>query len=102
MKISIRAACALLAASALGPGCVRVNPLYSGPDFDFRKQAKDAEVCKRMRGNLDPKGSDAWAYSFRYKVPAKGSLVLTAKPSNSRWKAATGSMILGKGAPPSP
>src|SRR6267142_3671647 len=82
MKNSIGAASALLAASALISGYVRLNPLYGGPDFNFRQQAKDAELGKRMRGNLDPKGSDAWAYSFRYKVPSKGSLFLNAKPSN--------------------
>ncbi len=82
MKHTIRAAVGLLSVVLLGSACVRPNPLYSGPDFNFRGQAKEWELGKKYKGSLDPKGSDAWAQSVRYTLPAKGSLLLTVKASN--------------------
>jgi len=80
MKTLLRASAALMTVLLLGVGCKSIPIGDWAPKFDVRRQAKDAEFGKRMRGNVD--GKDAWAYSFRYKVPSKGSLMLNIKPSN--------------------
>ena len=73
----------LTLSTALLAGCVRVNPLYSGPDYRFREQSKDAKLNKPNEGSLDPKGNDAFAQGFRLEIPAPGGLIVTAKPGNS-------------------
>jgi hypothetical protein len=69
--------------AATGSGCVRINPLYGGPSYRFREQAKDGQLNKINEGTLDPQGNDAFAQGFRFELPAAGALIVSAKPSNA-------------------
>lgn len=79
MKIVALAGLGLL---TLGTGCVRLNPIYGGPAYHFREQAKDGQLNKKQDGTLDPQGTDAFAQGFRYELTAPGSLLVSVKPSN--------------------
>jgi len=83
MRTTIRAAGALFGFLLAASGCVRFNPLYGGPDYDFRGQSTPWEMGKKFKGSLDPKGSDAWAKAVRFELAQPGDLKLLVKPSNS-------------------
>src|SRR5258708_5318124 len=70
------------ALAATGSGCVRLNPLYGGPGDKFRDHSKDGQLNKINEGTLDPQSDDAFAQGFRFELPAEGSLIVSAKPSN--------------------
>ena len=65
-----------------GTGCIRLNPIYGGPAYHFREQAKDGTLNKKQDGTLDPQGTDAFAQGFRYELTAPGALLVAVKPSN--------------------
>jgi hypothetical protein len=75
-------AIAALGIVVLGTGCIRLNPLYGGPPYHFRDQAKDGTLNKKQDGTLDPQGTDAFAAGFRYELAEPGSLLVSVKPSN--------------------
>ncbi len=74
-------AIAALGFVVLGTGC-RLNPLYGGPAYHFRDQAKDGTLNKKQDGTLDPQGTDTFAAGFRYELVEPGSLLVSVKPSN--------------------
>jgi hypothetical protein len=82
MKHIIRAAGALCVV-LLSSGCRHVPVGDWTPDYNYRAQAKPWDLGKHFKGSLDPQGSDAWAQAVKYTLPAKGSLILTVKPSNA-------------------
>jgi hypothetical protein len=78
-KIPLRAA--VLACAAFAAGChARWFPLASAPDSNFRKSSSDGALNETVRGVLS---GDGFARSFRYQLPARGALLVSAASEGS-------------------
>jgi hypothetical protein len=73
-KSPLRAAA--LACAAFAAGChARWFPLASAPESHFRKSSSDGALNETVKGVL---AGDGYASSFRYQLPARGALLVSA------------------------
>jgi hypothetical protein len=80
---SLRAILLALASFSALTGChARWNPLGSAPPYHFRVKSADATLGKMAEGTLTEE-DDQYAYGLKYVIPAPGTLLISAKPSNS-------------------